>query len=379
MSKDRGTRRAVYAHDGVSVYDRFLLTYLRQRFDDVTLVSFHREAACDVARVRTVVLRSLLPRMAPGRGLQLRMETLPRALLIRSYLRRVKPNVVIGSWATTYGFYCAFSDYHPFVLIAWGSDLMKDPRIPILNALARYSLRSADLVVVDSRIHARACIKLGCSWNKIIRLPWFDAETFPHDIPVQFRKEIRRSLGVDPDWPLVISTRNHESTYDVGTLIEAIPLVLKKEPHARFVLLGKGSQTTKLQARAKQLGIQKAVNFIGWVPRDKVAHYLGAADIYVSTSRFDGTSASLLEAMVNELPAVVTSIPGNREWVVEHANGLFFSPQQVGLLAEALLNLINNPRLRKQMGKAGRSIVEEQANWTRNSLVLDRALDALTT
>ena len=98
--------------------------------------------------------------------------------------------------------------------------------------------------------------------------------------------------------------------------------------------------------------------------------YYDAADIYVSTSLSDGTSASLMEALAMKKPVIVTDIPGNREWIKDYENGLLIPTSNPVILAEKILELINNPSLGEKLKRNGYHLIETHINWKKNSNVL---------
>lgn len=161
---------------------------------------------------------------------------------------------------------------------------------------------------------------------------------------------------------MVISTRSLNPVYDVGTLIQAIPIILAEVPAAKFIICGKGKQENQLQTLTRKLGIERNVIFAGWVSHAELATYLAASDIYVSTSLSDGTSNCLLEAMACGLPAVVTDIPANRSWIQESENGFLFPARNHAILAKQVIKLLHNEQDRKDFGHKSRREVELKAD-----------------
>ena len=108
------------------------------------------------------------------------------------------------------------------------------------------------------------------------------------------------------------------------------------------------------------------VEFLGRVPHEKMADLLAQADIYVSTSLYDGTSVSLLEAMGSGAFPVVTDIPANREWITNGLNGFLVPIDKEKYLANRIIDAIRNQALREKSRIKNLSIVEEKALWPAN-------------
>jgi len=82
------------------------------------------------------------------------------------------------------------------------------------------------------------------------------------------------------------------------------------------------------------------------------------ADIYVSSSLWEGLPIAVLEAMAFRLPVVATNVIGNREAVADRETGFLVPPRDPGALSKAILTLVQDRNLRKQMGNRGRIRVE---------------------
>ena len=301
-----------------------------------------------------------------------------RALIFRRNIRRLSPDLLIGngvSGTNPYGLCGAFSGFHPFVVLVWGSDILVEAKNSlILRMIARFVLRRADGVIVDSEVKTRAAVELGCSRDKIWKFPWgIDLDLFKKNTE---KSNIRTQLGWENN-KIIISTRNHFPIYGVEFLIRSIPHVIKEIPSARFLIVGDGPNTCFLKEMAKDLGIQEYVNFTGRVPNEDLPRYIKAADLYVSTSLSDGASISLIEAMACGLPVVVSDIPGNREWVKNGKNGFLVPVKDPTALAEKIVFLLKNDDLRRLLGDNNSELAMAKADWTKNVNVLYRCIEAL--
>ena len=240
-------------------------------------------------------------------------------------------------------------------MFVWGSDVLIWPRkLFIFKSIVGHSLKKADAILVDSDIQAKACLELGASSDKIIKIPWFDINDV-HNIKIdnEDRRKIRLNLGISEDEIVVISTRSHEQVYSVETLILALSKIIKHEHKVKFLIIGGGSKTFFLKQLAQRQGVLDKVVFTGKISRKKVLQYLRVSDIYVSTSLSDGTSASLLEAMACRVPPIVTDIPSNREWIIDRSNGLLFPIQDHKSLAENIVKLLKDDVSRKSLEEEG--------------------------
>ena len=129
--------------------------------------------------------------------------------------------------------------------------------------------------------------------------------------PQRDNGKLRRELGIADDAPIIgsIGRLNHIKGYDV--MIEAFARLRAMNTHhdAMLVVAGQGADTARLHARIVELGLSEHIRLLGW--RDDVHDMHAAFTVFTMSSRSEGTSISLLEAMSAGLPPVVTNVGGN--------------------------------------------------------------------
>jgi len=371
----------VYAHDGESMYDFFFLNHLLKE-NHLYLLTFsgrptHVPQGVHVVRIH----EPFHPTRSPLTGLNIFLGSFLRAILLRQRLNQIKHDLLFSSGGLLYGFYSALSNCSPSVLLIWGSDVLVAPRFLLFRFMARYSLKKAGAVIVDSDVQERACIALGCDPKKIVKFPWVDVRLIlSRSIANRERRDVHKfkeKIGLGEGRPVIISTRWHRPIYNIECLAQAIPHVLKEFPTARFLILGTGSLTETLKKTVATMGAGANVEFLGEVPFSETPQYLKMADMYVSTSLSDGTSASLIEAMACKLPVIVTDILGNREWVKDGSSGLLFPAKDSKALAERIVRLWKDEDLRKTLAEKAYQTVVEKADWQRNSILLDNLISSM--
>jgi glycosyltransferase involved in cell wall biosynthesis len=164
----------------------------------------------------------------------------------------------------------------------------------------------------------------------------------------------------------ILSNRNLLPIYNVSLLMRAIPIVLKEEPDTKFLIAGEGSEKEVLEREAKDLNIHSYIKFLGRVPHEEMPNLLAKANIYVSTSLYDGTSVSLLEALAAGAFPVVTDIPSNREWITNAENGFLVPTGNEYILAKKIVEAIRNKQLLMEANEKNRKLIEQKAHWKTN-------------
>lgn len=285
-----------------------------------------------------------------------------RILEVDKTIKKIDPDVLHSHYVSHYGMYGALTGFKPFVVSAWGSDVLVEPKQSLVKRrVVKYVLRKADLITVDSTSSMTAVVSLGVDEAKVKLIKHgVDLRVF-HSF--EKRAEFRKDIRIPQSHKVVISTRSLEPIYDVGTLIKAVPYVLEKCPHTYFLIIGDGPLRSQLKELAYELGVTENVRLVGFLKPNEVPKFLGISDIYVSTSLSDTTSVSLLEAMACGLPVVVTDLDGNREWVENGANGFLFHQGDCRALAEKIVFLIRDEDIRKKFGVVNRRIVEKKGDY----------------
>ena len=130
----------------------------------------------------------------------------------------------------------------------------------------------------------------------------------PLDVESVDASEVRKKLNVREGdlFLLAVGRLTYQKGFDI--LIDAIPALIQKYPHLTVNICGGGELLADLQAQISELGLSDHVKLLGnW---SNVAPLLAVADIFVLSSRFEGLSRAMLEAMAAGVPVVATKVQG---------------------------------------------------------------------
>ncbi|MFP3853961.1 MAG: glycosyltransferase family 4 protein [Anaerolineales bacterium] len=298
----------------------------------------------------------------------------PRAAWeVRKVLNCEQPDLVHAGPIQSSAMLTAAAGFHPLLSMSWGSDLLQDANSGWGRWAARWTLERTDVFTGDCQTVRQRAIDLGAPAHQTFVFPWgVDLEHFR---PAQDRS-VRETMGWLGDEIVLLSTRSWEPLYGVLELAEAFIQVARDEPRLRLLMLGGGSLGSELVERFHLGGVADQVVMPGQIRFEELPDYYRAADLYVSASHSDGSSISLLEAMACGLPALVSDIPANREWVQEGENGWLFSVRDSDALAWALRQAFKRQDRFPEFGAASRAIAAERADWERNFQVLMQAYEA---
>lgn len=170
----------------------------------------------------------------------------------------------------------------------------------------------------------------------------------------------------------LICTRHLRDVYDPLTILKACALLKAREVDFHMTFAGAGPLLNELQGRAENEGLAAHLTFLGGFQNGQVGELLAGNDVYVSASRWDGTSISLLEAMACGTFPVVSRIPSNAAWITDGREGFMFGVGDAQELAEALIRANADRQFCREAVHANRAVVEQQADRTRNMLRLEQ-------
>ncbi|MEV4997779.1 glycosyltransferase [Streptomyces niveus] len=171
------------------------------------------------------------------------------------------------------------------------------------------------------------------------------------------------ALGALPELP---SPRREKTVASIGRLddqkgidllLESWSLMAAERPDWRLRIYGAGQDAAALKKQCTALGLDGSVEWMGRT--DDVAGVLAASSVFVQSSRGEGFPLALMEAMASAVPcAAFDCAPGVREIITDGEDGLLAPPGDTAALADRLLRLTGNPRLRDTLGDRARVNVQ---------------------
>lgn len=279
---------------------------------------------------------------------------------VKKLLNQIRPDVLHIHSLGLYGL-GAFSGFHPFVATGWWDDVLFAKDSLLKKKYVRHILKIADCITCDAEHMKNAMMDLGAEAGNVHIINFgIDTKKF---YPAQTDVELRNKLGIS-DYPAVVSLRDLYPIYDIKSLVEAVPLVLKDVPNARFLIAGSGPEEKNLKDLTRSLNIGNNVSFLGRIENNELPKYLTTMDVYVSTSLSDaGISASTAEAMSCEMPVVITDSGENGKWITSGENGYLVPVKSPNQLAEKLAFLLKDEKKRREIGREGRKVIKEKNDY----------------
>ncbi len=251
-------------------------------------------------------------------------------------------------------------------------------RASFVDQVELENLHGADLVVVVSNASCAELVERGIPTSKILLTPnAVDAEYYN---PAISGEDVRNKLLLS-DKVVVGFIGTFGLWHGAEILAKAIPAVLASYPSVHFLFVGDGEQRPQVEGYVRDHISSDNVTFTGIVPQESARDYLAVCDILVSPhvpnedgTAFFGSPTKLFEYMAMGR-AIVASRLGQIGDVLEDENSaLLVPPTDSTALAEAIVRLIGDSSLRRQLGQAARQAVLDKFTWSHQ---VERVMNAL--
>lgn len=233
----------------------------------------------------------------------------------------------------------------------------------LLGKLSVKIHRNVDALVALSQETVQEAIAFGISQDKVHLLGnGVDVEIFRKRNSSE-RNLLRKKLAINSTHVAIFVGRLEESK-NVEGLFEAWSLVdINIRKGWQLILVGEGSLRDDLEKLSASLMISESVIFVGHKPN--IDEWLGASDLYISTSWREGLSNSLIEAMATGLPVVATCVSGVNELVENNRAGIVAQIGDMNKIAEGINFMMVNASLRNNYGSAGRCAIVSKYSLTK--------------
>lgn len=195
--------------------------------------------------------------------------------------------------------------------------------------------------------------------------------------------KIRFDHNISPDAPVVALIARFQNVKGHEVFQEMAKQVALQLPHARFLIAGENTQTYADDAYKREILetaqtdslLRKRLIYLGF--RADVEQVIGAANVVVCSSHFEGYGVVNIEAMACGKPVVSTNRGGPSETVVDGETGFLVPPGDSAALASRVITLLKDPALCRRMGEAGRKRVEAHFSGAANGAQFTRVLERL--
>ncbi len=347
--------RICFVAEARSVHTRKWAKYFVEKGNEV-LVLCHEEAPIPGAQVLPAL------RVTSRNWLLRKFEVLRNTWTFWSTVRAFDPDIVhvhcIDESIANLFWYWGMKN---LFVSPWGSDVIDDYPAGIKTSFyRRFLFRQAKVITATS--HFLADVTRHYTDKEVHVVPFgVDCQVF------RPTERINMTLAVTLGF-----VKHLKEKYGPEYLIQAMRLVVDRHPQTRLLMAGSGELHSQLEELTGQLGLTRNISFLGAIEHQQVPELLRNMDIFVMPSIREEFGVAAVEAQAMEIPVVATNVGGIPEVVLNGKTGILVEPGSSEQLAQAILTLIENPVLRRQMGERGRRHVLANYRWEDNAALMER-------
>jgi phosphatidylinositol alpha-1,6-mannosyltransferase len=251
-----------------------------------------------------------------------------------------------------------------YVVWVHGEELTKH-RFP---RLAGVCLRGAAAVIANSRFTAERARDLMGRRGPEVRI-------VPLGAPAEWLAAPPSEGGHGDRAPVILTVARlsrRDAYKGIDVALRAVAALKAQGVAARYRIAGEGDDRARLEALARELGVDDRAEFLGHVPDAALRAAYDEADVFLLCSReelsgrglgFEGFGIALAEAAARARPAVAGRSGGIVDVVADGETGLLVDPRSAAAVAEALARLLHDPALRRRMGAQARRRAQSEFRW----------------
>lgn len=271
----------------------------------------------------------------------------------------LNPELVICAPLSTPLVYAKESFHAPIIGVCWAQEL-NEPRA-VLQEDSQFASAIAGLsgIITDNK-YTESLLRDNMNYQGPIEKITFNLE--PSNLPkFKERKHVR---------PIFVTARKFEPLYRNDLVLDALR-ILGGEFDLQLVSIGGGSQFEAMKDRFKSEIESDLFRFTGESTSRQTQELMAGSDFYISASRSDGVSVTLLEAMSLGKVCLVSNFPSNLEVIEDGVNGFVFENENVdSLIAKCRELILLETSVITKLSKNAIHTVEERFNWKKSRLAL---------
>lgn len=223
------------------------------------------------------------------------------------------------------------------------------------NTKTILTLQSGDLDMPDKvkkipawlwqKIHSAPSLVVGISSALEVRAKHLGAQktlVIPNGVDFKRLEEIKKEQPAAPTISVVARLSREKGLDD---LIKSLPLIAKKIPDIKLVMIGDGNMRSELMFLVKELGVAERVRFMGALPNEQAMRQVAHSSVFVLPSLGEGLGIVILEAQALGIPVVATNIGGIPDCVKDGSTGLLVPIKNPEAIAEAVIKILENQSL----------------------------------
>ena len=308
------------------------------------------------------------------------IRTLLKPFFLYLVLKKVRPDIVHVHYAQTGLMAFLLKGFHPLVVTVMGGDILPDQEYHGLSSFfIRLLLDHTDCITSKSEFMDAALERIGNYRAKTRRVNWgIDLDRF---YPNKDVSALRVRWSIPPSDLVFFDSRLAKPFYNKHLILEAFANYLKRGGASATLLVSEffadPTYLAQLKKRARDLNIIDKVVFVGEISYDEMPDYYNLAEVTISVPPSDGLPQTIYEAFACGSFLILSNLPQYAGIVEDKATACLVPVGDVNALTEALVWVSANPIIRQKAKEISYSYVQENADFEKQALFVNRLYDEL--
>lgn len=281
-------------------------------------------------------------------------------------IKRENIEIIHSHWIIPNGFVgalCKIILNIPHITTAYGSDVLTIEKSSIFRIFGSFVLINSEVITADSAYTSNLTISIEKSIEKRMHI-------IPMGVDQQrFHKKNQVILEKPSVGLIILSVGRLVERKGIKYLIKAMETVIKTYPYAKLLIGGDGPEKDHLINLCRTLKLERNVEFLGFIPNDKIAQVYASADIFVLPSIVtksgdtEGLGVVLLEAMASGIPVIGSDIGEITDIIEDRKTGLLVKSGDPDDLAKKILFILSNKDFRINLSREATNLIERKFSW----------------
>ena len=272
---------------------------------------------------------------------------------------RDKPDILHVHWPFPHGL-MAFPTSKllgiPMVFSFHGAELLLMKKFSFVKPMLRWLTKRAAAVTVNSSFT-----------HKILQEHVYDGKisVIPYGLTIEAKEPKSRNEG---EIPKLLFVGRLDERKGLRYLLDAMPEILANQP-VELRVIGKGHLEEEVKAQCKEMGLEGAVKFLGFVSKEELADEYASCDVFIlpaivdSKGDTEGLGIVMIEALAHRKPVIASNVGGISDVIKHGETGILIPQKEPKALAKAVLTILQDPERADKLALSGLADIQNRFSW----------------
>ncbi|MCH8305693.1 MAG: glycosyltransferase [Candidatus Marinimicrobia bacterium] len=237
----------------------------------------------------------------------------------------------------------------------------------------RIAAKFSNYMLTQSPQCTKELLSIGIPNNKICMIP--SGASVPGRLSESEKIRLRKELGLNENDLVLFSAARLHKQKGHSLLLDVFHQVRASVPNAKLLIAGSGPEEESLKRKTKQLQLEESVKFLGY--RADVDRLLSIVDVNALPSLSEGLGIATIQALGMGIPVVAFDVGAVSEGVIHNETGYLLDLGDVNGFAGAIIDLLQNPTKREELGLNAEEHVKEKYSIRKSIEAMEKVFLAL--